>query len=301
MPKNVVTCFHKTFRKVDAMTYIFYNPQSGNKHGKEDAEKLLSSLNNDASIEDIREYDGNSEFFTSLTENDSIIICGGDGTLNHFINAHNCNEIRAEISYRPIGSGNDFANDIGFPLTTDYLPIKKYLLDLPTVEVDGKTYKFLNNASFGIDGYCCQIGDIKKQKSDKPINYTAIAIRGVLFDYKPCNATITVDGVTKQYKKVWLAPSMKGRYFGGGMMATPNQNRLNQDKKLSILIFHDSGKLRLLSIFPKIFKGTHIKHKKYVEILSGHEITVAFDRPSPMQIDGETILDVSTYTAKAFE
>lgn len=65
------------------------------------------------------------------------------------------------------------------------------------------------------------------------------------------------------------------------------------------MIFHDSGKLKTLMLFPSIFSGKHVKYKKQVEILTGKEITVEFDRPAALQIDGETVLDVSCYTAKA--
>jgi diacylglycerol kinase family enzyme len=51
-------------------------------------------------------------------------------------------------------------------------------------------------------------------------------------------------------------------------------------------------------LFPNIFKGEHIKDEKAVAILSGHEITVKFDRPCALQIDGETILNVTEYTVK---
>jgi len=36
-----------------------------------------------------------------------------------------------------------------------------------------------------------------------------------------------------------------------------------------------------------------------ITVLTGHEITVEFDQPSPLQIDGETILDVTKYTARS--
>lgn len=52
-------------------------------------------------------------------------------------------------------------------------------------------------------------------------------------------------------------------------------------------------------IFPSIFKGKHIKNKNAVDILSGQEITVAYDRPTPLQIDGETVLGVTSYTVTA--
>ena len=64
------------------------------------------------------------------------------------------------------------------------------------------------------------------------------------------------------------------------------------------MIFHGSGKLKTLMIFPSLFKGEHVKHTKHVDVLTGREITVEFDRPVALQIDGETVLGVSSYTAK---
>ena len=129
------------------------------------------------------------------------------------------------------------------------------------------------------------------------MNYTSIAIKGLLFHYKPTNAKVTVDGKIHTYKKVWIAPTMNGKYYGGGMMPTPKQDRNNKEKTLSVMIFHNCGKLKTLLIFPSLFKGEHIKHTKNVEIMTGNQITVEFDRPVALQIDGETILNVKAYTA----
>ena len=165
--------------------------------------------------------------------------------------------------------------------------------------VKGKTYRFLNNVGYGIDGYCCEAGDEQKAKSVKAVNYTAIAIKGVLFHYKPKDAVVTVDGKEYTFKKVWMAPTMKGRFYGGGMMATPGQDRNAEDGKLSVLVFHDSGKLGILTAFPSIFKGELQKYKKKVTVLTGYDVKVSFDKPAPVQIDGETIKDVEEYTVTA--
>ena len=92
---------------------------------------------------------------------------------------------------------------------------------------------------------------------------------------------------------------MNGRYYGGGMIPTPQQDRLAQPKQLSVMVFRSPGKLKALAVFPSIFKGEHIKHTDVAEVLTGQEITVEFDRPAPLQIDGETIPDVTTYYASA--
>ncbi len=107
-----------------------------------------------------------------------------------------------------------------------------------------------------------------------------------------------VDGQEYTFKNVWLAPTMNGKYYGGGMIPTPNQVRLGEDKKLSILVFMGKSKLKTLMIFPSIFKGEHIRKEKATKVLTGKEITVKFDAPTPLQIDGETILGVTEYTAR---
>lgn len=50
--------------------------------------------------------------------------------------------------------------------------------------------------------------------------------------------------------------------------------------------------------FPKIFKGEHAKYRKMVDFFVGDEITVEFNRPNALQIDGETVLAVNSYTAR---
>ena len=65
------------------------------------------------------------------------------------------------------------------------------------------------------------------------------------------------------------------------------------------MIFYGSGKLHTLIMFPSLFKGEHVKHTKHVDVMEGREIKVEFDRPTALQIDGETILGVTEYSVKA--
>ena len=278
--------------------YILFNPHAGNGTAEEVAKKLAAT-SSDSVLLNMTAIDGYDSLMAGVTAEDTLTICGGDGTLNRFINDTDEMEIPCEVYYLAVGSGNDFLRDLD--KTPDGTPvcITQYIRNLPVTEVKGKTYRFLNNVGFGIDGYCCEAGDKQKAKSTKAVNYTAIAIKGLLFHYKPTSAVITVDGKEYRFKKVWLAPTMKGRYYGGGMMATPAQDRTAEDGKLSVLIFHGSSSLRTLMIFPSIFKGEHIKSEKFVTVLTGYDIKVVFDHPSPVQVDGETISGVTEYTATA--
>lgn len=106
-----------------------------------------------------------------------------------------------------------------------------------------------------------------------------------------------MDGNTLCFDHVWLAPVMLGRCYGGGMRPTPQQDRFAPEKTLSLMVYHCPGKLRALAAFPSIFRGEHVKYRNMVQILTGRHIRVEFDRPTPLQIDGETILDVTEYEA----
>lgn len=275
---------------------ILYNPHAGNGRGKENAQELRQILTEgELDFHDMTQIPSYQEFFSALPQDTQVIICGGDGTLNRFLNDTAALRLPENLLYYPGGSGNDFLRDVAQEGGSKLLPLKDYIAALPKVTVNGKTYEFLNGIGYGIDGYCCQVGDEMREKSTKKVNYTSIAINGLLFHYKPTNAVVTVDGEKHTYHHVWLAPTMNGRYYGGGMMPTPAQSRLNPDGTVSTMVMYGKGKLKTLAVFPSIFKGEHIRHDEMVEVLTGHHIRVEFDRPTPLQIDGETIPDVTAY------
>jgi len=278
-----------------AKGYVIYNPLAGNGTAKEDAKLLQVVLDEELEYYDMTRITNYGAFLSGLEEDDYLMIVGGDGTLNRFVNDTAGIEIPQKILYFPSGNGNDFARDVG--ANGNPVVITQYLKNLPSVVVNGKSYRFINGVGFGIDGYCCQVGDELRKIPEKKVNYTGIAIKGLLFHFQARNAKVTVDGKEYAYKKVWIAPTMYGKYYGGGMIPAPEQDR--NSGKLSLMLFHGAGRLRTLCVFPSIFKGTHVKHKNMVAVHTGSDITVEFDRPTPLQIDGETILNVTKYTAKA--
>ena len=47
--------------------------------------------------------------------------------------------------------------------------ISSYIKKLPICEINGKRYRFINGVGFGIDGYCCEMGDEFKKKSKRKV------------------------------------------------------------------------------------------------------------------------------------
>ena len=273
---------------------ILYNPRSDNGQGEAEVKSLSNKLeSNELIFNDITKIGDIKAFINSLGADEKIIITGGDGTLNHFLNDIDGMDIKTDVLFFATGSGNDFIASVGVA-KGNLVPLNPFFGKLPTVTVNGKDYKFINGVGFGIDGYCCEVGDDMRATTDKPINYTSIAIKGLLFHFKPVNATVTVDGKTERFERVWLAPTMFGRFYGGGMIPTPDQKR--EDGTVSTMVYHGCGKLKALMVFPNIFKGEHVKEEKIVKIYKGHSVTVEFDKPTALQIDGETIRNVTSYS-----
>lgn len=279
------------------MIYVMYNPLAGNSTCEESCREIGKVFSSDEiryidllTIDDLEGYIG------SFKPEDMIVICGGDGTLNYLINSIDTSKLEQDIYYFPAGSGNDFCHDIDEEGTKGVCRINRYLKCIPKVFVKGQERLFINGIGFGIDGYCCEEGDKKRVTSPgKRVNYSIIALKGLLYGFHTVNAKVTVDGVTKEYRHVWMAPTMNGRFYGGGMMCAPHQDRMNEEGLVSVIVVHSPMRLGLLLAFSSVFKGAHVKYKKLVTEIMGSNVIVEFDRPTALQIDGETVTDVLKY------
>jgi diacylglycerol kinase family enzyme len=277
------------------MNYILYNPKANNENndlniipGAEEMEKLGVKKINLIGL-DV------AQFARTLTENDKVLICGGDGTLHHF--ANNVYEVDFPCPLFAIrsGTGNDFHNDIGQFDNNNLIDIRPFFRNLPVVTVNGESRHFINGVGLGIDGAVCySVEEFKKKTNKKKANYKLIAFKYLAYKYKGPKAKVTVDGVEKEYDKVWAISTMKGKYYGGGMMMTPEQSR--ESGKVSLLAMHGGSKVKVLSAFTKVYTGDHVKYADIVEIIEGYDVKVEFSEPHIMQIDGEVVTDVLTYS-----
>lgn len=281
------------------MNYLFFNPSAKNGKAAEDLQLIKKTLDGqDVEIYAVTDIDDYVSVIDKIQPEDIVYIVGGDGTLNRFINDSTNLRILGDIFFYSAGTGNDFKHDVDPDNSLYRIRLNDYIRNLPTVTVGGVTYKFINGIGFGIDGYCCEEGDRQRAAGKQEINYSAIAVKGCLFRFKPYGADITVDGETRHYNKVWLAPTMFGKYYGGGMKIAPEQDRNNPQHTVTSVVIHGTGRLKTLIRFAKIFSGEHTKYTDMVDIRTGHEVRVVFDRPCALQIDGETVRNVTEYTVR---
>lgn len=281
------------------MTYLLFNPLANNSKGEQDARQWAAENKTEGEFKSLLEISDMKAFFDGLAEGDDVILTGGDGTLNRFANDVYGYEFKNPVYYVKCGSGNDFYRDNEKYAKDGRIDLRPFLKNLPLVTVNGIQRRFLNGIGYGIDGETCRIGDIQRATSDKPVNYSKIAIGLLLGSYKLKKATVTVDGRTSKFENVWMASTMKGRFYGGGMMVAPAQDRFNKEGTVSVVALYKKSRIITLMRFPSLNKGEHVSKKDWVTVQTGSKVTVSFDQPCALQIDGDVIENVLTYSVEA--
>lgn len=131
-----------------AKAYVFYNPFAGNGDGKKRLDELKNIIPDELIFCDLTKEETYESSLFKITSKDSLILCGGDGTLNQFVNITEGIHIPCEIFYYPTGRNNDFARDLGKKTGDKPFPITLYLKHLPIAEIGNRKHQFLN-------GICC--------------------------------------------------------------------------------------------------------------------------------------------------
>lgn len=288
------------------MKYVLYNPLANNKRGESDARTWANAYGaGEAVFQSVIGLDYKA-FFDGLTAEDEVTLCGGDGTLNYFVNEIYGYEFKMPLFYAKCGTGNDFYKDVEAYEKNGKIDLKPFIVNLPLVTVNGIKKRFINGIGYGVDGDTCLMGDkVREKDPGAAIDYSKIAIGLLLGTYKdidgkkqafdPKNAAVVADGKEYKFTNVWLASAMHGRYYGGGMMAAPAQNRLENGGSCTVMTYSSRGRLITLLRFPAFSGGKH-EGKKYLKPVTGKHVTVTFDKPCALQIDGDTVKNVTTYS-----
>ncbi len=280
------------------MDILIYNPLSRNGKNEKFIQKIIDHLkkNGNAVVSyNILAIDDVEAFASGCNDDDRIIIVGGDGTINHLANRIYDLKFKQDLFMYQAGTGNDFIRSLKTKLKI--VPIKKHIKKLPKVFYRDTSRYFLNGIGAGLDGYVGHLVNTSVHKKNK-INYFRHAFEGFA-KFKPISAEITIDGKTWREGRVWLASMMNGPYYGGGMKVAPNADRTKPD--LHLVILKDIPKWLLIMIFPTIYLGWHLIFKRFVKVYVGKEISVQFDKPTYLQIDGDVEYPIDHFSTKAFE
>ena len=190
-----------------------------------------------------------------------MILIGGDGTLNRVVNQIRGMQIKPQLYMYKAGSGNDFMRSIN--AKKHIVDIKPYILNLPTLKVNGKEELFLNGAGVGLDGLVCYNVNTAKEAKIKS-NYFKNAFKSFM-TYKPVSVQIDIDGKSFEEQNVWFVTAMNAPFFGGGMKLAPRMKR--GLPHLELVVIRKVPRWLIILIFPTIYLGWHRIFKKFCWIL----------------------------------
>ena len=240
----------------------------------------------------------------------SLIIIGGDGTINQCVNTIPDFD-RAELSILPTGSGNDFCRNKDIPKDLeeqiDNIVNKKNIRLVDRGEItyhctgeEAVTRNFVVSTGFGYDAAICHLAERSKLK--KVLNkiklgklvYLAIGVKEI-FGAKLTDMDVTIDGNLKQFQNVFFIATMNQPFEGGGIAMTPNAS--DSDETLDFLIFSGVSKLRALFTIPLLYVKKHAG-KPGVTLLTGKTVSVTSSAARVLHYDGDSLEGCEQFEAK---
>jgi len=230
---------------------------------------------------------------------DMIVSVGGDGTINEVVNGlYASGKIKENaLGIISTGTGSDYIRTVGIPRRYEeackrLLEPKKRAVDLGVVNYtdNGGQHErlFVNFAGFGFDAEIVR-RTTQQFKALGSLPSYLMGLLTTLVSYRNKDIAMKVDGEVIE-KRVCAVIMNNGKYGGGGMYAAPDADLA--DGLLDVLIIGDMSKPDLLVSLPRIYKGTHLTHRK-VAIKKAREIEVS-SRNGRMQLqaDGELLGEV---------
>jgi diacylglycerol kinase (ATP) len=190
----------------------------------------------------------------------------------------------------PAGTGNDAAAMLGMPLTDTAQSVRLVLeglvspkrIDAIKVSHGGKVTWALGSASAGFDALAAARANAISWPKGPMRYYVAMLLE--LAKFKPIKYQSVVDGNPRDFEAMLCVVSNTGIY-GGGMLVVPGASVT--DAKLDVLLVKKMSRLKFVTIFPKVYKGTHITDKD-VEIFKASKISIKASG-MPIYSDGEYV------------
>jgi diacylglycerol kinase (ATP) len=226
-----------------------------------------------------------------------IIAIGGDGTVHEIINGlmEYPIEQRPRLGVIPMGSGNDFAYNIGMH-TRPELALRQILSGKPR-RIDiahmsdnlGRSEYWNNTLGIGFDGtVAIRTRTIPVVRGF--VMYLVAVLQTVLLNHEAPHLQVVTDQESWEDHKLMLVLCNGGRE-GGGFLVAP-EARVD-DGLLDYVTIGKVSRLMMLRLIPEVMKGTHTR---FPQVKSGkfRKMEIQSDRPLYIHADGEIFAGFGT-------
>ncbi len=220
---------------------------------------------------------------------DTVVAVGGDGTVHEVVNG--IVNTGVKLAVIPTGTGNDFARVMGIP--SDWSEAAKVLSRGRVRRIDlgwlNDRY-FVNIGGVGFDAEVAAAANRFKKRMPGRVPGMVPYVFGILqmlFSYMNKDMNITLRGPEGEIilnPRTFLVAAGNSAYTGGGMHICPGASL--SDGLFHVVLAEDLSKLDTLLLLPRVFSGSHVKHKKVSQFLA-EEIVVTCEQELNVYADGE--------------
>jgi diacylglycerol kinase (ATP) len=222
-----------------------------------------------------------------------LVVVGGDGTVNEAVNGIlSAGAKGVELAVLPCGTGDDFVRTFGIP--TDAARALEVadggaarIIDVGRADFSGwdgsrKQRYFTNFAGAGISGAIARRGAATSRRLGARAAYFWATV-AVFARWKSVEVSLDVDG-ERRSGPMYEVLAANGIYTAGGMKIAPGA--VPDDGLFDLIVIGDFTKTEFLNTFPKIYRGTHVRHPK-IDVLRAANVSVEAASALPVVLDGE--------------
>ena len=226
-----------------------------------------------------------------------VIAVGGDGTTHEVVNGlmQVPAERRPRLGVVPVGSGNDFAHNVGLPSRPE-LAMRQVFTGQPkkidlglVVDGHGRREYWDNTFGVGFDG-TVTIRSRKITLVHGFLMYFIAVVQTILLNHDAPRLQITTDNESWAEETLMIV-LCNGPREGGGFFVAPDAR--NDDKQLDYIAIRRVSRPMMFRLIPEVMNGTHGRFPQ-VRMGKFQELKLQSERPLYVHIDGEIFAGFGT-------
>ncbi|GAB4473624.1 MAG: diacylglycerol kinase family lipid kinase [Anaerolineae bacterium] len=221
-----------------------------------------------------------------------VVAVGGDGTVHEVINGLMAipAERRPRLGVIPIGSGNDFAHNVGVAMEVEQAVANLFAgrvrrIDTALISDDQGRSEYWNN-TLGI-GFSGIVNIISRRMTRLRgfLIYFAAVLQTILFHSRRLQAEIRLDDSPPLHETINMLSICNGPREGGGFPVAPDARM--DDGLLTYMIMRGLGRPGLLYFLPIVLNARHLRYPRHFVSGTAERLVVSTDVPMIIHGDGE--------------
>jgi len=297
---------------------LIYNPAAGQLDVTRDLQEAVSHLEEQGWRITWKRTHGRGDATTFAREavaagQDVVIVAGGDCTIGEAANGLAYSQV--VMGVLPIGTGNVWAREVGYPVSSLSIPLRDAVRELgwglearlfnPLVEaarvlaeghvrcidlgkaidVHGLERYFVMWSGIGLDAQVAQEVELHQHHLKRRMGILTYIVAGILtaLHFRGSRVSVLVDGrrVTRRAILVVLG---NAQLYGGVVRLTARAQL--DDGLLDVCVFRGHNTLAVLRHILGVFLGRHLRDPQ-VDYYQARQVSIHTAKPLPVHMDGD--------------